>query len=238
VDLVVRRSILRHPPRITRQARPGGSARRMVALESVDDARYRDLVARAAAALERSLGPAVVANRVVGAPLVLEDWRVAHARWRAAIGRSVDPGLRVHVDVADCYDSIGPEVVAASLRSAGADPRALVRLLHELVEHGVPGLPIGPEASAVLANAVLAPVDLALAAAGVPHARWVDDVVAFAPGRRRAVVVTAVVHRELEALGLRLNEGKTRIEDPRIPARSSASATPMSGARSGAGGVR
>jgi hypothetical protein len=238
VDLVVRRSILRHPPRITGQARPGGGVRRMVALEPGDDAVYRDLVARAATALERSLGPAVVANRVVGAPLVLENWRVAHERWRGAIGRSAARGFRVHVDVADCYDSIRPEVVAVSLRSAGADPRSLVRLLHELVEHGVPGLPIGPEASAVLANAVLAPVDLALAAAGAPHVRWVDDVVAFAPGRRRAMVLTAVVRRELEALGLRLNEGKTRIEDCRIPPRPSASVAPVSGARSGAGGVR
>ena len=210
----------------------------MVDLESADDARYRDLIARAAAALERSLGPAIVANRVVGAPLVLEDWRVAHTRWRAAIGRSAARGLRVHVDAADCYDSMRPEVVAATLRSAGADPRVLVRLLHELVDHGVPGLPIGPEASAVLANVVLAPVDLALAAAGVPHVRWVDDVVAFVPSRRRATVVTAIVRRELEAVGLRLNERKTRIEDRRVAAPPSASVEPAFGARSGAGGMR
>jgi hypothetical protein len=233
VDLVVRRTILRFPPHITDQARPGGGVRLMVDLEPTDDVVYRALVARASAALERSLGPAVVANRVVGAPLVLEDWRVAHARWRAVIGRPAARGVRVHVDVADCYGSIRPEVVAASLRAAGAEPRALVRLLHELADHGVPGLPIGPEASAVLANVVLAPVDLALAAAGAPHARWVDDVVAFAPDRRRAMDVTAVVRRELDALGLRLNEGKTRIDDRRTPVRE-----PASGVRSGAGGVR
>jgi hypothetical protein len=220
------------------EARPDGGVRRMVVLEPGDAAVYRTLVARAAAALEGSLGPAVIANRVVGAPLVLEDWRAAHARWRGAVWGPAARGLRVHVDVADCYGSILPEVVAASLRAAGADPRALERLLHELADHGVPGLPIGPEPSAVLANAVLAPVDLALAAGGVPHVRWVDDIVAIATERRQAMRVTDLVRQELEALGLRANEDKTRVVDGRTVARPAASAEPASGARSGAGGVR
>lgn len=235
MDLVVRRTMLRHPPRISRTPRPGGGVRTMVVLEPGDEARYLELVARTAGAVERSLGPVVIANRVVAAPLVLEDWRAARARWRRAVGRPGARGLRVHVDVADCYDSILPEVVAASLRAAGADPRALLRLLNELTDHGVPGLPVGPEPSAVLANAVLAPVDLAVAAAGVPHVRWVDDVVAFVPGRRRAVRVTDAVRRELEAMGLRPNEAKTRIEDRRIAAPRTASSA---AARSGGGGVR
>jgi len=235
VDLVVRRRVLRHPPRMSRVARHGGDARTMVVLEPRDEAVYRELVATVAAAVERSLGPAVLANRVAATPLVLEDWRAARARWRRAVGRPGARGLRVHVDVADCYDSIRPEVVAASLRAAGADPRALVRLLHELVDHGVPGLPVGPEPSAVLANAVLAPVDLAVAAADVPHVRWVDDIVAFVPGRRPAVRVTDAVRRELEVLGLRPNEAKTRIEDRRTPVRLTASAA---AARLGGGGVR
>ena len=235
MDLVVRRAVLRHPPRISQAPRPGGGVRTMVVLESADEAVYLELVARVVVAIERSLGPAVVANRVVAAPLMLEDWRSARARWRRAVGPPGARGLRVHVDVADCYGSIRPEVVASSLRAAGADPRALLRLLHELADHGVPGLPVGPEPSAVLANAVLARVDLAVAAAGVPHVRWVDDVVAFAPGRRSAVRVTDAVRRELEALGLRPNEAKTRVEDSRTPVRLTASA---SAARSSGGGVR
>jgi hypothetical protein len=187
----------------------------MVRLEPVDEARYRGIVARLAAAVERSLLDTVIANRVVAAPLVLEDWRVARARWRHAVQPSGACGLRVHLDVAACYDSIRPEVVAASLRAAGADPRPVVRFLHELADHGVPGLPVGPEPSAVLANAVLARVDLAVAGAGAPFVRWVDDVVAFVPDRRRAVRVTDAVRRELDALGLRTNEAKTRVEDRR-----------------------
>jgi hypothetical protein len=205
----------------------------MAILEPGDDAAYLELVARVAPALERRLGPAVVANRVAASPLVLEDWRAAHARWRRAV-RPGERGLRVHADVAECYDSIRPEVVAASLRAVGADPLELVRLLHELADHGVPALPVGPEPSAVLANAVLARVDLAVAAAGVPHVRWVDDIVAFAPGRRSAVRVTGAVRRQLEAMGLRPNEAKTRIEDRRTPVRLAASTA----ARSGGGGVR
>lgn len=235
MDLVVRRAILRHQPRITQVPRPGGGVRVMVGLEPGDDAVYRSLVARAAAALERSLGPEVVANRLVGVPLVLEDWRSAHARWRRAIERPAARGLRVHLDVAACYDSIRPKVVAASLRSAGVDARALERLLLELVDHGVPGLPVGPEASAVLANVILAQVDLAVDAAGVPHVRWVDDLVVFAPGRREAIRAIDGVRRELEALGLRPNEAKTRIQDHRTPAHPTASA---SAARTASAAVR
>lgn len=235
MDLVVRRAVLRHPPRISQAPRPGGGVRTMVVLEPGDQTAYLELVARTTADVERSLGPAVVANRVAAAPLELEDWRAARARWRRAVARPGARGLHVHVDVADCYDSIRPELVAASLRAAGADPRALLRLLHELADHGVPGLPVGPEPSAVLANAVLARVDLAVAAAGVPHVRWVDDVVAFVPDRRRAVRVTDAVRRELGAMGLRPNEAKTRIEDGRRPSRLTASAA---AARSGRGGVR
>jgi hypothetical protein len=75
---------------------------------------------------------------------------------------------------------------------------------------------VGPGASAVLANAVLARLDGALADAHVPHLRWVDDVVAVPPDLDAAAAVLAIVRETLAAAGLELNERKTRVvPDPR-----------------------
>jgi hypothetical protein len=214
---------LRRPPRAEVVCKPGGGARRLIRLDPVDADTYRRLVARVAPAIERSLGPRVVANRVIGPDLRLEDWRAAHRRWRRAVGRGA--GLRLRLDVADCYASIRPHTVTAALAALGVEGDALVRFLHELAEHGVAGLPVGPEPSAVLANAVLHRLDLAIASTGVPHVRWVDDVVAVADGRRHARRALDAARRSLDELGLRPNAGKTIVEDHRRACGAVSSAT-------------
>ena len=73
---------------------------------------------------------------------------------------------------------------------------------------GVEGLPVGPHASAVLANAVLAQVDRTLRDAGVEHLRWVDDVVLSGVDVAAAL---SVFRTALASIGLRANETKTRI---------------------------
>jgi hypothetical protein len=225
VQLVVRGpAVLRSSPHAELILRPGGGRRRLTALDPADAATYRMLVARVAPAVERSLGPAVVANRVAsprpplgGRPVEdrwLEDWRVARGRWRRALAPA-GRGLRLHLDVADCYGSIRPEVVAETLGLLGSPPdHRLIRLLHELADHAA-GLPVGPEASAVLANAVLRRLDLAIADAGVPHVRWVDDLVIAVRSRRHATQMLDEARRGLCSLGLRVQDAKTRVTDAR-----------------------
>lgn len=223
MELLIRHPALRCPPRTEAVPRPGGGTRQLVRLDPADADTYRRLVAQVSQAVERALGPRVLAHRVVGPSLRLEDWRDAYRRWRRAIDSGSAGGLRVgstgglrmHLDVADCYGSIRPEVVAAALTGEGAPIEGLSRFLHELADHGVRGLPVGPEPSAVLANAVLRRLDVAVAAAGAPHVRWVDDVVAMVEGRREAQRVLDAARRALEELGLRPNEAKTRVEDRR-----------------------
>jgi hypothetical protein len=218
---------LRRPPRIEEIPKPGGGTRRLMRLDAVDADSYRRLVARVAPAIERSLGPRVIANRVIGPPLRLEDWRTAHRRWRRAVG-SRGGGLRLRLDVADCYASIRPDAVAAALVSVGAEGEALNGFLRAFAEHGVAGLPVGPEPSAVLANAVLHRLDVAIAGAGAPHVRWVDDVIAVADGRRHAGRVLDAARRSLDVLGLRPNAAKTVVEDHRRHGFGAASMAPTS----------
>ena len=213
MDILHHHPGLRRPPRTEVIPKPGGGTRCLIRLDAGDADTYRRLVAGVAPAIERSLGPRVMANRVSGPPLQLEDWRVAHRRWRRVVGSG--GGVRLRLDVADCYASIRPDTVTAALASLGAESEALDRFLHQLAEHGVAGLPVGPEASAVLANAVLHRLDAAIACMGAPHVRWVDDVVAVADGWRHARRVLDAARRSLEGLGLRPNMEKTLVEEDR-----------------------
>jgi hypothetical protein len=109
---------------------------------------------------------------------------------------------------------MSPAMVGDALRRAGIPTAHEVHgFLSGLERVGVEGLPVGPDASAVLANAVLAQVDRRLRDAGVEHLRWVDDVVLSGVDVRAALTVFRTA---LASIGLRANETKTRIvPDPR-----------------------
>jgi hypothetical protein len=229
VELLVHRdAVLRGVPRTALVARADGRWRTITTLDRIDDATYRRLVERAAPAIERALSPGVLANRVAAPGLDLEDWRAARGRWRRAVSAVSGPGVRLRLDVADCYAAIRPRVVADALAAVGAADHVdeLVRLLHELAAAGIPGLPVGPSASAVLANAVLARVDATLDAADVPHVRWVDDVVVATRSRAHARRVVGEVDRGLASIGLRLQDAKTRLEDARCRSHRAAPSAP------------
>ena len=203
--------------------RTGGGVRWMTRLDGRDRSRYAAAVGAAAGRVEASLGPEVIANRVGLARwtrrIQLEGFASAHDRWRRRMGEELaDPRVRavLRTDVARCYPSIEPCVVARALMDLGATPtqaQTIARLLARWGDEGVRGLPVGPAPSAVLANAVLGAVDEGLRTAGVRHLRWVDDVVVFAPDRASAARAFDVFRRALERVGLRPNEAKTELAD-------------------------
>ena len=204
------------PPRLVHVPTRGGGVRMLTVLDPVDDARFRSLVQRVAATIERALGPAVLGNRAAPGPgLALRPW---HPAWRRLVGARA--GLRargavlLRADVRQCYSSISDGAVHRALVRLGThrdDATAIARELDRFHGAGVLGLPIGPEASAVLANAVLRDADLALEEAGCPHVRWVDDVWAAADTRARAERTLDRLRSALVRIGLEVNEGKTRV---------------------------
>jgi hypothetical protein len=196
--------------------------RDLVVLHPALAGRYAALVAAVAGRVEAALSPAVVANRVathsIDPPSIrLRPWR-AERSWfsrRLATLAGTSPYVVV-TDVVACYATIAPGVVEASLVELGCGPEASAAVssfLRGLGRHGVHGLPVGPDASAVLANAVLARVDRALSSARIAHVRWVDDVVAAAEDASDARRVLGVVDDALAALGLTRHLGKTRLLD-------------------------
>ena len=196
------------------------AARELVVLHPSLDARYTSLVASLASDVEGSLSPVVAANRLVGwsvdpPRLRFRPWRDERAAFNARLARlATGSGRVVFADVRACYRSISPEAISWALRAAGCDAfesARVISFLRKLEAIGIVGLPVGPEPSPVLANAVLAAVDRSLAAFGITHLRWVDDVVAVTAGPVEAERVLAIVRAALEPVGLELNEPKTRV---------------------------
>lgn len=194
---------------------PAGAVRRLAVLSRRDRARWESLGRRIAAATERRLPPRVLANRAVpgASGLRLEPIGPALGRARRAARSFVRESRAVlRADVATFYPSVAPAVLEATLRAGGADPRD-ARAAAALVEAwGCPGLPIGPPASGVMANAVLAPVDAALG--GFPVLRWVDDYLIGLPADRDGAEVLDRVDTALSRLALLRAAHKTELGEP------------------------
>ncbi len=84
-----------------------------------------------------------------------------------------------------------------------------MELLHGLVLVGAPrGLPIGPEASAVIAGLVLGVVDRALAEAELAHLRYSDDSFIFVRSGASTASAYDAYCQALDSLGLEPNSDK------------------------------
>ena len=209
-------------PRFEAIPKPDGGLRWLTRLDPAGDAEYRDAVRPLAGRIERALGPEVLAIRSRSVPggLRLGAWGPARAAWRRTLRRIIGEATRgttfAVADVYDCYGSISPETIAALLGPEAAPAVAFLRRAHE---QGVRGLPIGPDPSAILANAVLAELDGAIRGAGARHLRWVDDVLLWGSldDVRRAL---GALDDAVARMGLALHPGKTRVLADRHEARS------------------
>jgi len=201
-------------------ARPDGRIRMLARLSARDAAAWRRAVRGLVPALERVLGPEVLANRT--GPGCSGGWRgdLRRARRLAAALRRSAP-LLLRTDVRAFYPSVTPSALSRALTAAGV-PREPAREAMHMLEAwsagGHAGLPVGPPPSAVLANAVLAPADRALRAAGLPFLRWVDDYLIALPwGRPEAALEP--LDEKLAAWGLLRAPEKTALVDPAEPLR-------------------
>jgi hypothetical protein len=201
---------------LTQLRRPGAGPRWLTELDPRTASMYALLVHRHAQRVEASLDPGVIANRV-GPRGTLRPLPASRAAWRRRLVRMLRPDAPLAVvssDVYRCYPSVQGDALGLALAECAIDPGdigELLRLLGRIARAGAPGLPIGPEASAVLANAVLATADRAAIRAGMQLIRWVDDVVLVGPDRSSVMRGFEAWANGLRVLGLRPNEGKTRM---------------------------
>ncbi|HEX2032194.1 MAG TPA: RNA-directed DNA polymerase [Actinomycetota bacterium] len=187
----------------------------MALLEQRDARRWDALGGRIAAHVERRLNGCVVANRAIrrhgGWSLEPVGPALRRARRLAAGILSRSPAVLL-TDVASFYPSVRPQLLDRALRAVTVDPAdagEAADLLEAWGSHGYPGLPIGPRASAVMANAVLRPVDRAIGS--LPFVRWVDDYLIGLPDAGLAPAVVERIDEALDEVGLTRSIPKTRI---------------------------
>lgn len=204
--------------RFERIEKPGGF-RLLSHLDPMDARRYEALLRPVTPRIEASLSNVVMANRA-GPRGSLGPAAPARRAWRRRVIRTIAGERRPYTlvsDVASFYASVGERAVTRAL--GGIDgpgtETGLLSFLGALWDAGVTGLPVGPEPSAILANAVLAHADDAVLSAGASMVRWVDDVVIVASGRATAIRAFAAWAAALAEVGLAPNPSKTRsFDDP------------------------
>jgi hypothetical protein len=126
----------------------------------------------------------------------------------------------VKFDVKEYYPSIDVDHLAVTLVSEFGCPDGSVRRIVDLlgdwqVNWGVRGVPVGPEASGLLGNAMLAPLDRALKEEGIGFSRFTDDVTLYLSPNQKWEAVRDMVVDVLGSMGLELNDKKTvHVTDP------------------------
>ncbi|MGI6664511.1 MAG: RNA-directed DNA polymerase [Christensenellaceae bacterium] len=122
----------------------------------------------------------------------------------------------VTCDVSNFYDRINLHRLENTLLSMECD-RVHVKLLNDLLmtwsERDSYGLPVGSNASRILAEASLIGVDNYLQSMGVDFIRFVDDYRFFAPTAKMAHYWMTILIERLEQEGLSINTAKTSIND-------------------------
>ena len=182
---------------------PTGKRRVLTQLDAAERRRFALAVALALPGVRP--GPSVFGSPAPARPTSVA---VDRRRWRAAIRtRAAGAPSVVSSDVAACFPSIGERAIRIAAARAGGDPAPLLRTIRRYREAGGSGIPIGPIASATVADAVLAIADEHARQAGCLPIRWVDDVV-FAGGRDAVARASRAWREALAELGLEEHEGK------------------------------
>jgi hypothetical protein len=173
--------------------------RAVVQLDCIDALLYTGLVYEAASAIER--------NRVDRSLRIACSYRVSidpdgrffeggsdgwddfHAK-SSEFADTAGLDWTLTADIADFYSQLSHHRIENALEDVGvSEERAknVERFLGQLTAKQSRGLPVGPAASIILAEAGLMDVDQLLLAKGYRHTRYVDDFRIFTPGKRAAV---------------------------------------------------
>ena len=139
--------------------------------------------------------------------------------WNDYRGRSVDlahqHAFALETDIADFYGSVSHEGLGDALCEAGVPEErvaSLRRFLGAESQGAAEGLPVGPAASHLLAEACLSRVDRMLLARGYAFSRYVDDYRVFVDDRGAAVSVALALTEYLrDAYGLAIQDSKTTV---------------------------
>lgn len=172
--------------------------RAIVQLDPFDSLLYTALTFEAAPTLEAArMGPSqevAFSHRVELRPdgqffSSSSGWKEFHRRGEF-LARAGDFTHVVCADISDCYNQLYHHRVQGAIEGAGVGSdrsKNIERFLSGLTSTISRGIPVGPSASNLIAEACLSDVDTSLVRKGYVHTRFVDDFRIFARDRREAV---------------------------------------------------
>lgn len=191
--------------------------RRMTTLALEDRVAYQAVVASFADRVEGRTPPSVFSSRLSGDSRYFfkrgpEQW----AQWRMDALKKIVPGREwlVATDLTAYFDTIPHRQLLAEIESLNVD-RSVIAFIRETLREwamsdGV-GLPQGPNASRLLGNLYLLPVDEAMLRHGWEYSRFLDDVRIIVESRADAVRAVRQFQRECQLRGLIVSSGKTEL---------------------------
>lgn len=139
--------------------------------------------------------------------------------WTTAYQKARDSSVILICDIADFYNQIYHHTVENQLADSGFPNQAIkwVKMLLESTTAGVSrGVPIGPHAIHLIAEASLIPIDNSMKATGLDFIRYVDDIVIFCNSERDAKSALSLVASTLDKQQrLMLQKHKTKFYEPK-----------------------
>nr|WP_281494027.1 RNA-directed DNA polymerase [Jannaschia sp. S6380] len=138
--------------------------------------------------------------------------------WAKAKELSATSSVVLYCDIADFYNQIYHHVVENQLIASGFPNQAtkwVIKLLESTTAGVSRGVPVGPHAIHLFAEASLIPVDNSLSAQGLSFLRYADDILVFCSSHSRARKALNLVAKVLDQQQrLTLQRHKTRFMAP------------------------
>lgn len=181
----------------------------------------RAAAGRIAATTDRLLPGCVHSARLSKRPPAWSFCKPAksHKRFRKKALALIEGGHEAmcRTDVENYYGSIDLTVAAHWLREWGCNQEStdfLLRLIEQWqLWANLRGIPVGPEGSAVVGNALLLPLDQRMSSLRAQHLRWMDDILIFATTPVETRLLVNPADEEIGKLRLKRSIEKTAFFD-------------------------
>ena len=185
----------------------------------LDTLKYTALVFSIGSCIEKQRLPkkVVFSNRFDAKRMKLD--RSNYDGFRKESKRLSDSGkyrVKVITDIANYYDRLNLHKLENLLKEKGCDQTTVTKLNAVLTQWSQQqsfGIPVGSDASRLLAEAMLINADQELAAHRIKFVRYVDDYRIFCSSQERAYEAMQLLDQALRREGLFINSGKTRLID-------------------------